>query len=234
MQSLHIASNVQALNVDQKIAKAEANKFLRGLLVVAVVSLCSYGTYDAILAMLKVIQRTRPSTGYNAFFDYPWWSFAHFLPGIVFMMLGPLQFSEGFRNRYRKLHRWSGRLVIIAGLALAFSGIVFPFTMPERPIGEKVFFVTVFSTFLFFLVKAYSLARRRQFVLHRVWMIRMFGAGLSAITQRAIFPVFVVTVGIHRTSQFWELFITALWLSAAVNLSVMEWWISHTRSRTHG
>src|SRR5947207_503723 len=55
----------------------------------------------------------------------------HILPGILFMVLGPLQFIRRLRSRYPGLHRWNGRiflsssaLVGVAGLAMAMGATI--------------------------------------------------------------------------------------------------------------
>src|SRR6267143_1367277 len=39
---------------------------------------------------------------------------AHILPAMLFMVLGPLQFVRSLRTKYPRLHRWSGRIVLLA------------------------------------------------------------------------------------------------------------------------
>ena len=36
-------------------------------------------------------------------------TFVHIVPGLLFMLLGPLQFSSTIRARHLRWHRWSGR-----------------------------------------------------------------------------------------------------------------------------
>lgn len=229
-QSLQMVSIPRTAQL--RVEASHGTTVLPRLLGGVVVTLCAYGVYDATLAIAKVMQRTYPSTGVNALFDYPWWGIAHFLPGMVYLLLGPFQFWEWFRSRYRRLHRWFGWTTVAAGMMLALVGISFPFTMPQRPISEKVFFVTVFALFLVFLLRAFLLARRREFGLHRIWMIRMFAVGLAAITNRVLLPIFIVAFGVHDAPGFWELFVTAGWLAGVINLVVAEWWISRTRHRS--
>jgi hypothetical protein len=203
-------------------------RFLTGLMTVTVVGLCLYGAVDAILASVKMVRRVHPSDGFNALFDYPWWGVAHFVPGITFMTLTPLQMWEGFRNRHRRIHGWIGRCVLTAALCIAASGLSFAFTMPQRPLGAKVFMTTASTLFLFFMMRALLMVRRRRFALHRQWMIRFVGGGLAVVTQRMLVAVFALTVGIHDLARFWEFFITAAWLSLVINLSIAEAWIGYT------
>jgi uncharacterized membrane protein len=145
---------------------------------------------------------------------------------MLFMSLAPFQRWPSFRNRHRTLHRWSGRVVVASAVFLGFSGVAFVFFMPARPLAERVFMLTFFVAFLFFLFKAFSAARRREFVRHRAWMIRMFSSGLAITTQRLLLPVFIVFAGINGVDEFWDHFVTAAWLAWVVQLALAEWWIA--------
>ena len=46
-----------------------------------------------------------------AYVEHLFIALAHFVPGIAFLLLGPLQFSATIRQRWPAWHRWSGRVV---------------------------------------------------------------------------------------------------------------------------
>src|SRR6266567_2802854 len=48
---------------------------------------------------------------------------AHVLPGMLFMVLGPLQFVRRIRSSYPWLHRWTGRAFLIASLIVGCSAL---------------------------------------------------------------------------------------------------------------
>ena len=144
------------------------------------------------------------------------------------MILTPFQLWERFRNRHRRVHRWSGRVVVASGVLLGISGLGFPFRMPERPFPEKVLMTTFFAAFLFFLIKAFSAARRRDFADHRKWMIRMFATGMTITTQRLLLAALIMPIGISDLHGFWDLFVTAAWLAWGIQIAIAEWWISRT------
>jgi len=124
------------------------------------------------------------------------------------------------------VHRWGGRVVVASSLLLGVSGAAFVFLMPARPLAEQVFMLTFFTAFLFFLVKAFTAAVRRDFVRHRAWMIRLFASGLTITTQRLLLPVFLVFAGVNSVDEFWDHFVTAAWLAWAVQIALAEWWVS--------
>jgi hypothetical protein len=195
----------------------------------AAILLCLLGVSVSIIALARILVPHKPPFGIDALFEYPVWGAAHFLPGLLFMTLVPLQLWAGLRNRHRVFHRWSGRMLVAAGVFLGVSGAAFPFFMSGRAFSERVVISTFFLLFFFFLSKAFIAARRRDFVRHREWMIRWFAIALAISTQRILLPVFIVTAGVTDARSFWEIFVSATWLATAIQVLIAEWWISSTK-----
>jgi hypothetical protein len=86
---------------------------------------------------------------------------------------------------------------------------------------------TVSCLFVVLLGLAVRAARRRDFVAHRRWMLRVTALAMGPLTQRVLFPFFA-GAGIESLPRFWDLFMTAAWFSAALNVLVAEWWIRRT------
>lgn len=196
----------------------------------AALMLCVFGLYESVDAAFGVF-RVPGRGALDALFDYPLWSLAHFVPGVLFMALVPFQLWPSFRNRHRALHRWSGRVLVLSGLFLGLSGAAFVFQMPARPLTERVFMLTFFVAFLFCLLKAFAAARRRDFVRHRIWMIRMFLTGLTITTQRLLTGALIGFAGVNSVDQFWDHFVTAGWLAWVIQIAVAEWWLSRGSAR---
>ena len=74
------------------------------------------------------------------------------------------------------------------------------------------------------LARGIRAIRRGEISAHRRWMLRVAALGLAPMTQRLVFPAFAA-FGILSLERFWDLFTTALWVSAAINLVSAEWWI---------
>src|SRR6266851_9310080 len=66
----------------------------------------------------------------DLFAHYPILTLVHILPGLLFMMLGPLQFSSTIRARHLRWHRWSGRIFVSCGVVIGISALVMSFGMP--------------------------------------------------------------------------------------------------------
>jgi uncharacterized membrane protein len=152
----------------------------------------------------------------------------HITPGLLFVVLAPLQFVRTLRNRRPKLHRWIGRVVLISGLIIGGTALVMS---PQMAIGgaNETAATTLFAiVFLFSLIKAYLHIRKRHIALHREWMIRAFAVGLAVATIRPIVGVFFATSRLtHLTPH--DFFGTAFWLGFTIQFMVAEIWINYTR-----
>jgi hypothetical protein len=51
----------------------------------------------------------------------------HVLPGLLFMLLAPLQFVPAIRARVPRLHRWIGRFVVSLALVIGGSAFILSF-----------------------------------------------------------------------------------------------------------
>jgi len=203
------------------VATLPRNRFTV-LMTAALLGLCAFGAIRAVSATRLAL--TGGSLDAGGLFRYPLWAILHFATASLFVLAVPIQFWPAFRGRYRLLHRWSGRALVVCAVILAGSGISLVYRMPDRPLGERVFMTTVFALFLCFLANAFLAARARDFVRHRRWMLRTVAVGLGAMTQRLMLPLFLAA-GVHSAAEFWDKFLAAAWLSAILNVTVAEWWL---------
>jgi uncharacterized membrane protein len=152
----------------------------------------------------------------------------HITPGLLFILLAPLQFVRRLRTRKPKLHRWTGRVVLVSGLIVGSSALMMS---PQMAIGgpnETAATMLFAIVFLFSLCKAYIHIRKRRVALHREWMIRAFAVGFAVATIRPIVGIFFATSRLtHLTPH--DFFGTAFWLGFTIQFMVAEIWISYTR-----
>jgi uncharacterized membrane protein len=152
----------------------------------------------------------------------------HILPGLLFILLAPFQFSAGFRARHLKAHRIIGRVFLICGLIAGTTALVMSFAIPAIGGVNQAAATTLFGAlFLFALAKAYIHIRRREIALHREWMIRAYAIGLAVTTIRPIVGIFFATSRLSGLTPR-EFFGTAFWIGFTIHLIVAESWI-----RTH-
>src|SRR5947199_7704815 len=152
----------------------------------------------------------------------------HILPGMLFMVLGPLQLSRTIRNQHLRFHRWSGRVFLVCCAIIAVSALTMSFQMAIGGANETAATVLYALLFVFCLTKAFIHIRRREIALHREWMIRGFAIGLGVATVRPIIGAFFAA---RRLSPH-EFFGTAFWLGFTINLIAAETWINYTRARS--
>jgi uncharacterized membrane protein len=162
------------------------------------------------------------------FAHYPILTLVHIVPGLLFMLLGPLQFSSTIRARHLRWHRWSGRVFVICSVVIGISALVMSFGMPAIGGFNQAAATTLFATFfLFALCKAFWYIRRREIALHREWMIRAFSVGLAVATIRPIIGMFFATSRFSRLTPH-EFFGIAFWIGFVLHLVVAEAWIHAT------
>ncbi|HEX9232874.1 MAG TPA: DUF2306 domain-containing protein [Candidatus Acidoferrum sp.] len=155
-------------------------------------------------------------------------TFVHILPGLLFMLLGPLQFSSTIRARHLRWHRWSGRVFIGCGLIIGSSALVMSFTMKSIGGVNQAAATILFSAlFLYALCKAFWHIRRQEIALHRQWMIRAFSIGLAVATVRPIVGIFFATSRWTGLTPY-EFFGAAFWIGFVLHLIAAETWIHAT------
>jgi uncharacterized membrane protein len=164
----------------------------------------------------------------DVFARYPILTLVHILPGLGFMLLGPVQFSASIRARYLRWHRWSGRVYLICGAVIGISALVMSVGMPSIGGVPQAAATTLFALyFLFALGKAYRHVLRREIARHRVWMIRAFAIGLAVATIRPIIGLFFATSGFTGLTPQ-AFFGIAFWIGFVLHLVAAEVWISWT------
>jgi uncharacterized membrane protein len=167
----------------------------------------------------------------DLFARYPVLTLVHIVPGMLFMILGPLQFSPGIRARHLRWHRFSGRVFVVCGLVIGISAVVMSFGMPAIGGLNQAAATTLFGVFfLFALSRAFWHIRRRQIALHREWMIRAFAIGLAVATIRPIIGIFFATSPLSGLTPR-EFFGIAFWIGFVLHLIAAEAWIRATSAR---
>jgi uncharacterized membrane protein len=210
----------------------------------AVVFLALIGSAVAVRRMVHLVPiavrgyhppavTSNPATAQFASLDdlfarYPFLTLVHIVPGLLFMVLGPLQFSSTIRARHLRWHRWSGRIFVICGVVIGISALVMSFGMPAIGGLNQAAATTLFATFfLFALCKAFWHIRRREVALHREWMIRAFSVGLAVATIRPIVGMFFATSRFSGLTPH-EFFGIGFWVGFVLHLIAAETWIHAT------
>jgi uncharacterized membrane protein len=153
----------------------------------------------------------------------------HIISAVAYAILGAFQFSSRFRRRRPGWHRAAGRVLVVLGLAVAFSALWMTLFYPRQPgTGELAYaFRLAFgSGMAASIILGLTAIRRRDIARHRAWMTRAYALALGAGTQ-----VFTQGVGkaIFGTSEVTtDLCLGAAW---AINLAVAEYVIRRPANR---
>src|SRR5437667_5334135 len=163
------------------------------------------------------------------FARHPILTSVHIVPGLLFMVLGPLQFSATIRARHLRWHRWSGRVFMGCGLIIGSSALVMSFTMKSiGGVNQAAATILFGAFFLYALCRAFWHIRHHEIALHRQWMIRAFSIGLAVATIRPIVGLFVAITIVFRGPAALNLhtvFGPAFWLGFTLHLIAAETWI---------
>ena len=154
----------------------------------------------------------------------------HILPALLFIGLGPLQFSRNFRSRHLNWHRWSGRIFLASSSIIGITALWMSFAVPAIGGFSQAAATTLFS--LFFLVALYQAfrhIRQRSVALHREWMIRVYAIGLAVATIRLIIVLLFVTSSWTGLTLA-DFFGTGFWIGFVMHLIGAEVWINCTRA----
>jgi uncharacterized membrane protein len=155
---------------------------------------------------------------------------AHILPGMLFMVLGPLQFIPALRAKHPQFHRWAGRIFLAASAVIGISGLTMAAGETIGGLDEKAAIFLFGTFFLVALGKALWHALHREFAQHREWMIRGYAIGLAVATIRPIMGIFFAAAFVRghgpEPSQF---FGTAFWIGFTLQTVAAEIWIRYTR-----
>jgi uncharacterized membrane protein len=113
----------------------------------------------------------------------------HIVAATVYAVLGAFQFSARLPRRRPGRHRMSGRVLVLAGLVVAGSGLWMTLFYPGAPGGDLLWAIRLLvgSAIAAAIVLGFTAIRRGDIVAHRAWMIRAYalavGAGTQAFTQ---------------------------------------------------
>ncbi|MRG58912.1 DUF2306 domain-containing protein [Agromyces sp. CFH 90414] len=152
--------------------------------------------------------------------------YAHIVGGGIALVAGPFQFWRGLRARHPKVHRWTGRVYLVAIAIGGLGGLVI------APVGDAGLaglfgFGTLAVLWLVTGWRAYVAIRRRDVASHRAWMIRNFALTYSAVMLRIWLPLLIVAQVPFGSFDFGDAFENAYaavpFLAWLPNLVVAEW-----------
>ena len=146
----------------------------------------------------------------------------HLAGGSLALVLGLPQFWMGFRNRYMRIHRLSGRLYV-SGVLVGSIGAFMMATAPEQSLGFGFAFA-LFALGIAWVVTtgaAFYAILRRNFRQHRDWMIRSYIVTLAFVTFRVLsdwvpYQDWGVDVADYNTAMMWSCWVFPLLIAEVV------------------
>jgi hypothetical protein len=148
----------------------------------------------------------------------------HIISVTIYSLLGAFQFSPGFRRRWPAWHRAAGRILVVAGLVSALSGLwmaMFYAIVPaDSPLlhAFRLFFGAAMAASI---ILGFVAIRQRKINVHQVWMRRAYAIGMGAGTQALIQIPLVMMFGKLNGIPL-ALAMGGAWM---LNLAVAEWLI---------
>ncbi len=118
---------------------------------------------------------------------------------------------------------------MLASLVGVVSALLFVGRLPVfGSLSTSVGVVFAGTLFLVCLVQGYRTVRRRQFLVHREWMIRTFAIGLGISMFRVLVPVLMMPPLEASFPEAWD---ASVWLAFGLNTLSAEVWINLTRAK---
>ena len=162
-----------------------------------------------------------PESFERRYAEFPWLAYAHVAPGVLYLLLAPIQLWRGFRVRHYAWHRRIGRVAVLAGLVAGVFGIVFGIFLAFGGALQAAASVVFGAWFVTALTMAYRSIRRGDRRAHRRWMIRVFAIGLAVGTIRIWIGLFEA-LGLLG---FRDAFGIAFWLAFSMHALAAELWL---------
>jgi uncharacterized membrane protein len=185
-----------------------------------------YATLVGVLALAQYAQYdpstdTRPTVN---FANHPYAIVLHAVGGSFAPLIGLLQWSTRLRRRWPSLHRWLGRVYLVAGVAIGGSSALwlsfFAYGGPVVRTGMSV----VAVLWMVVSAQAYLAIRRGDVAAHREWMMRSLALALGAVTLRVYLPLLSLA-GV----PFLYAYRLAAWGSWLPNFALAEWLLRRGR-----
>lgn len=128
----------------------------------------------------------------------------HFAAGGIILVLGSLQLIQRIRLRWPAVHRWVGRVYVLACLLAAVGGLVF--IAMKGTVGGAVMNAgfALYGVLMFVAaVQTYRQAVRGKVDSHRTWSLRLYALAVGSWLYRIDYGFwFALTDGLGHTKAF--------------------------------
>jgi Predicted membrane protein (DUF2306) len=158
----------------------------------------------------------------------------HFLMGAVLVLAWPILLSARIRTRHRAVHRWTGRVYVVAGFLAGAGGMSFILTHGASSRAASIAFGIWGALMMLCAVMAYLCARAKRFDRHRAWAIRLFSMVLGSWlfdVEIQVWKNLAGGVGMHPDDNSGPADLAMLYLFFVPNWLVAEFFIRKLHRR---
>ena len=153
----------------------------------------------------------------------------HVVGAGIALLIGGFQFSDSLRKRALNVHRWLGRIYLLAVLIAAIGALILARVAHGGPVSQ-IGFSMLGLVWLYSGGQAYAAVRRGDIVTHRVWMMRNFALSFAAVTLRIYLGALQGFFGL----SFDEAYPVVAWLCWVPNLLIVEWFLNKPATHLRG
>ena len=154
---------------------------------------------------------------------------SHRIFGLVFFVIGMAQFNRRLRAKNPALHRWCGRLYIALAALVVVTATILSARHAFAGQIEQIGVLLMNALFCVFVIAGLVHARRRNFAIHREYMIRGFATALVVAVHRPYFLGGLLLLDLPHQ----ELFVLSGAAAFSVCLISTEIWIKLSRPASH-
>ena len=149
------------------------------------------------------------------------WLMIHVAGAATALLIGPLQFSNRLRARFRTFHHWIGRIYVGSCLVGGGAGFVLALGASTGLIST-VGFGGLAIAWIVTTSLAWRRAMQHRFIDHRAWMIRSFALTFAAVMLRLYLPLAAAL-----SINFADAYRAISFLCWVPNLIVIELYLRH-------
>lgn len=151
---------------------------------------------------------------------HPFLIHAHAFGAGLALALGPWQFSARLRATRPRLHRWAGRLYLLAGVGVGgVSGLGLAF-LAQGGVPARLGFAGLALAWLYTGLRGLQAIRAGQPARHRQWMLRNHALTLAAVSLR-LYLGLALALG----WPFELAYPVIAWLCWVPQLALAQWWL---------
>lgn len=151
--------------------------------------------------------------------------YMHIIAGGIALLIGWIQFSAAFRNKYLTLHKTIGKIYIISVLLSSVAGMYIAFYATGGWVTSLAF-ITLDVIWFYATTMAFIAVKKGEINKHQNFMIYSYAATFGAVTLRIWLPLTTLLLG-----NFFKAYPIAAWLAFIPNMIAAYFIVKKKTSR---